>query len=231
MKSIVKVIFLSFVLILSQIDISNAQRSRQRSGEKSRSTQQNQRNNNSRSGTAIQNRSVQNSGSIARNYSRSRSNSDRNLNYHNQKAHSSHKKYAKLPHWGHGYKALPHYSHRLRYNGLDYHYHSGVYYKFYQNKYVVTRAPIGLRISTLPVNHLIFRVNGRTYFYYYGTYYVLNNRSEYITVAPPVGAVIDALPDGYRKVIIDNNIYYEFNEAYYKAFIDEYGEVWYEVVG
>jgi hypothetical protein len=60
---------------------------------------------------------------------------------------------------------------------------------------------------------------------------VLNNRSEYITVAPPVGAVIDALPDGYRKVIIDNNIYYEFNEAYYKAFIDEYGEVWYEVVG
>lgn len=84
----------------------------------------------------------------------------------------------------------------------------------------------------MPPEHVRVIVNGRIFYYYYGTYYVkAPTNNEYITVAPPVGARVDALPDGYNKVYIEDKTYYEFESTYYKAVIDQYGEVWYEVVG
>ena len=59
---------------------------------------------------------------------------------------------------------------------------------------------------------------------------VVGTFCEYITVAPPIGAKVNALPEGYEKVWLDGNFYYEFDGTYYRAFVDEQSEVWYEVV-
>ncbi|OFX83393.1 MAG: hypothetical protein A2W99_11700 [Bacteroidetes bacterium GWF2_33_16] len=149
---------------------------------------------------------------------------------HHRERHAPNHRYRDLPHWGYKYKVVPKGAFLLRHSGINYHYHSGIYYRPYGDTYVIVRAPIGVRVRTLPNGTVHFVIGGRRYFYYYGTYYVRSVNDDYITVAPPVGAIVDALPDGYKKVIIDNNTYYEFEGTYYKAFIDENGEVLYEVV-
>ncbi|OFX27634.1 MAG: hypothetical protein A2041_10275 [Bacteroidetes bacterium GWA2_31_9b] len=152
-------------------------------------------------------------------------------NKHHNGRHEPNYRYRDMPHWGYKYKSIPKATFIVPHAGIKYHYHSGVYYRPYGNTYVVVRAPLGVRVRTLPVGNVHFIINGRNYFYYYGTYYVKSvDDSEYITVEPPVGAVVDALPDGYKKIVIENNTYYEFEGTYYKAFLDESGEVLYEVV-
>jgi len=151
--------------------------------------------------------------------------------HHKPRHHSPHHKYSKLPHWGHSYKVAPRGALVFPYSGVKYHYHGGIFYKPVGARYVIARPPVGLRVRTLPEKHVVVVVEGRRYFYYYGTYYVRTNGNEYTTVAPPVGARVDALPDGYKKVVINGLTYYEFEGTYYEAYIDDSGEVWYEVVG
>jgi len=151
--------------------------------------------------------------------------------HHKPRHHSPHHKYSKLPHWGHSYKVAPWGAVLFPYSGIKYHYHGGVFYKPVSGGYAIVRAPIGIKVRTLPAEHVVVFVNGRKYFYYYGTYYVHSNSDEYTTVAPPVGARVDALPDGYKKLVINGLTYYEFEGTYYEAYIDDSGEVWYEVVG
>jgi len=148
-----------------------------------------------------------------------------------QKRHEPHHRYRAMPHWGYKYRAIPRDAFVLRHSGINYHYHSGIYYRPNGNAFVVVKAPIGLRVRTLPKGSVHFVVGGRRYFYYYGTYYLKSADDDYITVAPPLGAIVDALPEGYKKVIIENNTYYEFEGTYYKAFLDDYGEVLFEVIG
>lgn len=45
------------------------------------------------------------------------------------------------------------------------------------------------------------------------------------------GAIVDALTDVYRKVLINDKVYYEYYSTHYEAFSNKYGEVLYEVVG
>ena len=135
-----------------------------------------------------------------------------------------------MPHWGYAYKVAPRHAYVVPHSGVRYYYNSGIFYKQHGPKYVIVRAPIGLRVKVLPTNNIRFVHGGRTFYYYYGTYYARTSNNEYITVDPPLGARIDALPDGYIKVIIEDRTYYEFEGTLYKAVIDEYGDVWYEVV-
>lgn len=151
---------------------------------------------------------------------------------HLKQKHHSHHHYKSLPHWGNSFNAVPRSAYLISRSGVRYHYNRGIFYKPMGTKYVIARAPLGARIGALPKGHIYFVLNGRTFYYYYGTFYVRSGYDDqYVTVAPPVGAQVDELPDGYKKVFIDNNLYYEFEGVYYKAFINEYGEVWYEVVG
>ena len=141
-----------------------------------------------------------------------------------------HARYKKMPARGRAYKSTPAKAFSYSHSGVNYRYHSGVFYKPVGRKYVVARAPIGIRVRTLPGRRVHFMIDGRTYFYYYGTFYVKTIDDEYITVAPPIGAKVNALPEGYEKVWLDGNFYYEFDGTYYRAFVDEQSEVWYEVV-
>lgn len=159
------------------------------------------------------------------------SNSNSNRHYHHSKVKPSYK-YGKMPQWGYSYNAIPKRSRAIVHTGSRYHYYNGIFYKPVGSGYVISRAPVGVRVHSVPVGHVRIVMGPKVYYYYYGTYYVKSpNTNDYVTVAPPVGARVDALPDGYRKVYIEDRTYYEFEGVYYKAVIDQYGEVWYEVVG
>ncbi|GAL86201.1 hypothetical protein MYP_3430 [Sporocytophaga myxococcoides] len=116
--------------------------------------------------------------------------------------------------------------------GINFRYYNGIFYQPMNGSYIVASAPWGARVRTIPVNSLRVHVASVPYYYYYGSFYthsVQNN--EYMAVQPPMGARVDFLPEGASKVYVDGNTYYEVNNTYYKAFADETGAIWYEVVG
>lgn len=152
--------------------------------------------------------------------------------HHHKKGHkhNPHYRYANLPRWGKAYKVAPKGALLFNHAGIKFHYHSGIFYKTAGSSYIIVKAPIGIRVKTLPDAKIKFVLNGRKYFYYYGTFYVrADDDSDFITVEPPVGARVDALPDGYKEVEIKGEEYFEFEGTYYKA-ITKDDEEWYEVV-
>lgn len=151
--------------------------------------------------------------------------------HQNVKRHAPHHRYANLPRWGYSTKVAPKKAIIIAHSGINYHYHSGIYYKKVGANYKIIKAPVGIRVRSLPEGRIRFLLKGKKYYYYYGTYYVKSdNDSEYITVDPPKGAKVDALPEGYNTVELNGEEFYEFEGTYYKAITNENGEEWYEVV-
>lgn len=145
--------------------------------------------------------------------------------------HIPDRKYRDLPNRTRSYRSVPKASRAIRHQNVSYRYYNGIYYKPYGATYRVVRPPLGLRISTLPASHIRVVIDGRIYYYYYGVFYVKSLPTrDYIVVKPPIGARVDALPPGYEKVYLDDITLYEYNGVLYQAVMDEYGEVWFEVV-
>ena len=152
--------------------------------------------------------------------------------YQKVKRHTPHYRYANLPRWGYSYKVAPKKAYIVKHSGQKFHYKSGIYYKKSGAKYVIVKAPIGIRVRTLPKERIRCIVHGKKYFYYYGTFYQKSdNNNEYVTVDPPIGVKVDALPEGYANVEINGEDLYEFEGTYYKAITDENNQELYEVIG
>jgi hypothetical protein len=117
----------------------------------------------------------------------------------------------------------------LNFGGYGYRYCDGVYYRPYNNIFRVVAPPIGIFINVLPYGYSRIYVHDYPYYYYNGTYYDYRN-SNYYVVSPPVGAVVESLPAGYETVTIDGETYYIVDGAQYKPFVQDNGEIWYEVV-
>ncbi|MEE0997784.1 MAG: DUF6515 family protein [Paludibacteraceae bacterium] len=115
----------------------------------------------------------------------------------------------------------------IKHHSGVYYYKKGVYYKHVGDKYIVSRPPMGARVSVLPEPRVLWVAN-RQYHYYYGTFYVMRG-NEYEVVAPPVGAIVESIPEGYEKLEIDGNTYYIVDGVQYKAVVYD-GEIWYEVI-
>jgi len=116
--------------------------------------------------------------------------------------------------------------------GINFRYSNGIFYQPMNGSYIVSSAPCGARVRSIPANSLRVCVASVPYYYYYGSFYTQSvQNNEYIAVQPPMGARVDFLPEGAMKVFVEGNTYYEVNNTYYKAFADETGAVWYEVVG
>lgn len=144
--------------------------------------------------------------------------------------HSPHHRYAKLPKWGKSYASVHRKAHRIAHRGVNFHYHSGIYYKKAGAKYIIARAPLGVKVPKLPRKKIRCMVKGRKYYYYYGTFYVKTaDGKEYETVNPPVGARVDALPEGYKEIQKSDSNYYEFEGTLYKEITSDH-ETYYEVV-
>lgn len=136
------------------------------------------------------------------------------------------------PQWGATVQTPPKRTTTVKSPDNNYHYREGVYYrKDNTGNYHVGPAPAGARIKSLPTGYSRVLLNGAVFFYYYGTFYRNIDRVGYEVVTPPVGAVVYSLPDGYSKIVIEGITYYTFDGVYFKAFVDDRGEVAYEVVG
>lgn len=152
--------------------------------------------------------------------------------HHRKHKHVAHYKYSKLPKWGKAFVSVNKKAYRIAHKGKNYHYYSGIYYKRVGANYVVTKAPIGVRVKVLPKAKYAFRYKGKRYYYYYGTFYFKpSGAKEYLTVVPPMGAQIDALPEGYNEVVINGEQLYEFEGIYYKPIVNDKNEELFEVVG
>lgn len=117
----------------------------------------------------------------------------------------------------------------VRYAGVDYYYKKGVFYNYdrVHNHYVVSRPPLGMRVSVIPQSRIIY-LNDVNYYYYYGVFY-RRVASEYEVVAPPVGAIVESIPDGFEQLVVNGNTYYIVDGVQYKAVV-YHGEIWYEVI-
>ena len=120
-------------------------------------------------------------------------------------------------------RTLPRHHVRIVYRGMPYFYYSGIYYTMYGDEYIVVLPPRGFRISVLPVGHVRIVIGPRVYFYHSGVYYVecqSSSNSEqdenYEVTQPPVGVEVSELPEDSKKVTIDGQELFEYNDVFYK---------------
>ena len=64
--------------------------------------------------------------------------------------------------------------------GVNFYYANGIWYKPYGRKYVVCRAPIGIRVKYIPRGYQRVRINGVKYYTYNGVWYT--KKRGYYTV-------------------------------------------------
>ena len=103
----------------------------------------------------------------------------------------------------------------------DFYYRNGLYYvKSPRNdrKYVIHKPYCGFRVPYIPASRSVYAINDISYYFYCGTYYVYDaSTSEYVVVTPPVGLVVDRYPYGAEGVVVDDELYYIYDDVLYKA--------------
>lgn len=120
---------------------------------------------------------------------------------------------------------------RIGHRGLNFRFHNGVWYRPHGKRFVVARAPFGIRVRVLPVGFRRIVIGPRPYFYHYGTFYTkVDNIEEYEVVAAPPGAEVDALPDDYEVIKVKEVEYYKLDGVYYEPRSNENDEASYVVV-
>jgi len=143
----------------------------------------------------------------------------------------AHRPYRGLPRWGRTVRTVGVGFRAIRFGGIGYRFHSGIWYKPKGNRFRVVKAPFGVRVRTLPTGYRRVVVGRNTHYYYYGTYYTkVPDSDEYEVIEPPIGAEVHALPDGYEVVTINDIEYYKFECTYYEPRINEKNEEYYVVV-
>ena len=143
---------------------------------------------------------------------------------------SPERQYKKLPRRGEYVSAPPKKTMVIRHGHYDYRFDDGVFYRPVGNSFVVTAPPVGIHVSILPKAASRLHYLNRPYFYYYGVFYIQLSNGGYEVVEPPLGARVYALPDGYEIFDLDGMVYYRLGETYYKAIVEDNGNVAYEVV-
>ncbi|UEG50713.1 DUF6515 family protein [Ferruginibacter lapsinanis] len=138
-------------------------------------------------------------------------------------------RYDYLPRRNSYFYSLPSTYININFGGFGYHYWDGVFYRPYNNLFIVCAPPIGIYINVLPVGYRRIYVRNYPYYYFNGTYYDQRG-ANYFVVSPPLGAIVESLPEGYQTVVIDGETYYTIDGAQYKPVIQQNGEIWYEVI-
>lgn len=163
--------------------------------------------------------------------------------------------YYGYPHLGFYLGVLP-FGYYPFYWGSDlYYYYGGVFYSPYDNGgYQVTTPPIGAGVPDLPKTAQPIKIDGVQYYEQDGVYYkegvddkgkkiyivagrdgVLNTDASVTDpnatiAAPKVGDIVNQLPDGCRKVILNGKKYYVSpNDIYYEKITDPDGNVAYRI--
>jgi hypothetical protein len=130
-------------------------------------------------------------------------------------------------------RVLPRHHVSIVYRGLPYFYHAGIYYTTYGNEYAVILPPRGFRIGILPVGHVRIVMGPTVYYYHSGIYYIATPNSvdniepAYEVVTPPVGTIVSDIHEDSQEVLLDGNIFYEYNDVLYKRIVNDTYEVIY----
>lgn len=74
--------------------------------------------------------------------------------------------------------------------------------------------PVGFFLSALAADAFYFSLANQAYYYDDGVYYEPTN-GGYTAVAPPIGAVVNALPEGYETTQVGDDTYYYYGGTFY----------------
>jgi hypothetical protein len=121
------------------------------------------------------------------------------------------------PRYGYVVTKVPGRATVIRYGGVSYHCHGGVFYVQRPAGFVVVNPAFGLRISVLPRGYSRIVVSGSPYFYFYGVFYrPAPGTGGYVVVRPPAGIIVHAIPEGYKTEYINGAEYLTINNTYYQ---------------
>jgi len=162
--------------------------------------------------------------------------------YHRDYRHTYDRDYRYYPRRSSGISvvaALPFGSVMVSIGGRPYHYNQGLFYRPEGYGYMLTPPPIGIIVPSLPQGSLSVMLGGRRGYYYSDTYYMPIDGNRYQVVEAPAAQnnTVDADDDetaannAYEKIVIDGKTYYKKGSTYYKALVDDNGEIAYEEVG
>ncbi|HEY4327070.1 MAG TPA: DUF6515 family protein [Mucilaginibacter sp.] len=165
--------------------------------------------------------------------------------------------YYGYPHYGYYLGYLPYGYYPFYWGAGLYYYYGGVFYSPYDNGgYQVVAPPIGAAVPDLPSTAQPIKIDGVQYYELDGVYYkegvddqgkkiyivagkdgVLNTadsvtdpNADADVAAPKVGDIINQLPDGCRKVILNGKKYYVSpDDIYYEKVTGPDGNVGYKI--
>lgn len=66
--------------------------------------------------------------------------------------------------------------HIVHHQGVRFHFSNGIWYKPLGSRFVVTAAPVGIKVRFLPRGYRVVRLNGRKYYRYNGVWYRKSGR-------------------------------------------------------
>ena len=89
---------------------------------------------------------------------------------------------------GYAVPALPGGAVSINFGGGNFFFHSGVWFRPFGGRFVVTVPPIGVVVPLLPPAYVTLWIGGAPYYYANGVYYAVAPGQGYTVVAPPPGA-------------------------------------------
>jgi hypothetical protein len=161
--------------------------------------------------------------------------------------------YYGYPHLGFYLGVLPFGYYPFYWGDALYYYYGGVFYQPYDGGgYEVTTPPVGAGVPTLPEGAKSIMIDNQQFYELNGVYYkaVVNDQGKTIyvvagkdgvlntdgsdagpdTAAPQVGDIVNELPDGCRKVVLNGKRYYVSpNDIYYQPYTDANGNTGYRI--
>lgn len=120
--------------------------------------------------------------------------------------------------------------------GSTYYHYNGVWYSraFHEGEtvYVLTEAPSGYEVASLPHDTEILEVAGQTYYFSEHTFYQLIRRDGkdiYVVVDPPAGAQVSSMPENVVEHEEGDVTVYQYDETFYTQETSESGDQVYQI--
>jgi len=161
--------------------------------------------------------------------------------------------YFGYPHIGFFIPVLPFGFYNFYWGPDQYYYYGGIFYRPNNTGYVVTTPPVGAAVPNLPDGAQSILIDNEQYYEFGGVYYkegtndkgkkiyivagkdgVLNTADARVNDTTPalkVGNVVSQLPDGCRKIYLNDKIYFVSpDDVYYISFTDAGNKKAYRIV-
>lgn len=121
----------------------------------------------------------------------------------------------------------------------NYHYYEGYYYSPYERGYAIVEPPMGIIVPGLPQGSVAVMIGSRNYYRFQSVFYLPLGNNQYQVVEKPAETetatttttTAKTSPVEYEKITLEGKTYYRKGGKFYKASVDESGEISYQEVG